>query len=99
MQRQKKKLKKLPTLLLMAFSSCSTLPPRPEATVCLINALGQYRKCYDMSSDYDSQGKLLPSAIPSYKSTTTIEELDKFWVLDVDSFANLKAYLNQLRSR
>lgn len=97
MRKPKKKLTLLPMTLLMA-SSCATLPERPDTYLCVINALGNNRKCYNMKEDFDVEGNLLDTAVPFYQHTTSIDDLDKQIVIDQESFTNLKIYLKELRT-
>lgn len=86
-------------IMLWILSSCSTLPPRPNSYICVVNARGAHAKCFHMQRDYDEVGNLLESAVPFYMDITKIEDIDKFIIFDAESFGNLKAYVNQLKQK
>lgn len=100
MHRLKKKSKRHLIQLLMAFSfaimGCSTIE-RPNTDVCLVNAPGATRKCYNLSTDYNDDGTLKPNAHAVYKPTVNISDINKNTCIDPDGLANLKAYIQKLR--
>lgn len=92
--------------LLTAFSllvGCAGIE-RPNTDVCIINAPNRNRRCQNMNTDYDDNGKLNPAAKPIYRSNASIQDLNKFLCIDsptgtTDGQAALKAYLTKLRNR
>lgn len=94
---------KLLTVLLLAFetSACAfgnKLPARPDSDACVVNAEEGRQKCFNMKTDFDDNGNLLPTAKPFYKPALTVKDVDKATCFDVEkSLPNLKVYLNELR--
>lgn len=78
------------------LTSCATVP-RPDTDLCVVNAEGPYQMCFNMKSDYKSDGKLKPDAKPKYKPALTVMDLNKNICTDPDGFANLRAYITKLR--
>lgn len=86
-------------VLLTVFSlfGCASFK-RPDTDLCIVNAQNQNRKCYNMATDYDNEGNLLPTAKAHYKDNKEISDLDKALVVDSEQgIANLKKYLKDLR--
>ena len=86
---------------LVAFSGCATIKP-PETELCIVNSGAAKRKCYNLAHDYDKSGNLKPTAKPVYKPNSSIDDLNKFLVVDSptgteDGQARLKAYIKLLR--
>jgi hypothetical protein len=98
MQRLKRKWTPL-FLLLWTTSSCSSLPPRPDADVCVLDSTAKKLSCFNMKDDYNSRGELLPSATLETENIEDLSDLDRFVVFDALSYASLKAYLQMLRSQ
>lgn len=91
--------------LLMAFnillSGCSTIK-KPNTDLCIVNAPAKHRKCYNLKTDYDDNGKLKPGAAPVYRSNVTVDDLNKATLIDSptgfeDGLADLKSYIKKLR--
>lgn len=63
---------RLLTVLLVAYSvlgasSCATSQvPRPDTNICDINVKAMHLKCYNLKTDYDQSGTLLPTAKAHY---------------------------------
>lgn len=86
------------TLILTAFSvfiGCSI--PRPDTELCVVNAPMNQMKCYNVRDDYDDKGFLLPNATPLYRPAFTVDDLNKYTVMDIASWANMKAYIKKMR--
>lgn len=82
-------------------SSCATIQ-RPDTDMCIVNAPNKVRKCYNLSKDYTDDGALKPGAVPVYRAVVSIDDLNKFLVIDSptgteDGQARLKAYIKLLR--
>lgn len=87
---------RLITLLMISnFLACAI--PRPDTELCVVNAPGLTRKCFNLRDDYDDNGKLKPDASPLYLDTVTVQDLNKNVCTDPDGLANLKAYIKELR--
>lgn len=87
---------RLPILLLTAFSvGCGIA--KPNTNLCIVNARGETRKCYNLHDDYDDEGRLKAGAKPKYFETKTVMDLDKNACTDPDGLAELKAYIKKLR--
>ncbi len=100
MRRQETRLIRPQILLLTALElclvSCSTVP-RPDTDIGVVNAIDHHVKSYNLSTDYDDQGNLLPSAVPKYRPALTVDDLNKNICTDPQGWANLKAYIRELR--
>jgi len=93
-------------LLSTAFSvfgfivGCASVP-RPNADVCTANVLALHEKCFNLKTDYDDSGKLLPMAKPhftQYKDDAAmLAGLHKATVIHPDDWAMVKAWINELR--
>lgn len=75
---------------------------KPDAEVCIVNAPAFNRKCYNLKTDYDENGKLRREAVAKYKPNVHIKDLNKATVLDSetgfeDGLAEVKAYIKNLR--
>lgn len=70
---------------------------RPDTDLCVVNAPDRHQKCYNLKKDYNDDGKLNPSAKPTFKPAVTVEDLNKNICTDPDGFANLKTYVKELR--
>lgn len=79
-----------------AIFGCSQIP-RPDTTLCVVNAPAQQMKCYNLKTDYNDDGSLKPDAKPKYWPVVSIEDVNKHICTDPDSFGNLKAYIKLLR--
>jgi hypothetical protein len=84
-------------LLSIIFELGSCGIPRPDTDLCVVNVGGGHQKCYNLKKDYDDEGNRDPSAKPTYKPVTKIEDLDKLICTDADGFASLKAYINSVK--
>lgn len=73
--------------------------PRPNTDLCVVNAPAGHQKCYNMNRDYDSNGQLLPNAVPSFKPAVVVEHLNKNICIDPDGWANLKAYISVVKDK
>ena len=90
-------MRKLLLPLLMVCSGCNTVP-RPDTDICVINAENMQRECFNMARDYDSEGNILPSAVPTFIPVRVLADLDKgIWIDSSMSWPNLKVYINELR--
>lgn len=70
---------------------------RPDTNIYVVNAPAKHLKGYNMRSDYDANGVLLPNAVPIILPISTIDDVNKYNCTDPDGFANLKIYIEQLR--
>ncbi len=101
------RLIKPPILLLMALelmgvSSCAhSQVPRPDTPLCIINVPGLHEKCYNLKTDYDDNGQLLPGAkaiFIKYKDAADmLAGLNKKTSTTDDGLAHLKAYIKDVR--
>lgn len=80
----------------LEFSACSTVP-RPDTNVGVVNAGFHQVKGYNLSTDYDDNGNLNPSAKPFIHPANSVSDLDKNVCTDPQGWANLKAYIRMLR--
>ncbi len=88
-------------LLLLGASGCNSVT-RPDTNMCLNNVQLLETICYNLKNDYDSNGNLNPSAKPTvvqYASPSAmLMSLDKNIGTNPVGWANLKAYLRELRT-
>jgi hypothetical protein len=108
MQKPPMKSTKQLILLLIAFSlsGCAGIQ-KPNTDLCIVNAppgdtTTHKRKCYNMATDFDDNGVRLPAAKPVYRENPTVQDLNKFLVIDsptgtVDGQAALQAWVQKLR--
>lgn len=87
--------------MVFSLSGCATIRA-PDTDLCIVNAPAKKRKCYNLAMDYQSDGRLKPTAKPVYRPVEKIEDLNKFLVVDSptgteDGQARLKAYIRALR--
>lgn len=87
--------------LLTTSSGCAGMPTRPDSDACLINSQLLHEKCYNLLRDYNDAGGLLPGAKPHFHQfkdeAEMLAALNKKIDFDTDGWANLKAYVKQLR--
>ena len=98
MQKQGVKSMKLLILPLMIFSLSACSNPAPNSDQCVLNVPNMHLNCRNLSRDYDSEGRLLPSSTPTIKPITGIQDIDKHIVIDPNSFENIKIFTNQTRA-
>lgn len=89
-----------------SLSGCAAIRA-PNTDLCIVNAAADVqpapkRKCYNMAKDYDDQGRLKPGAVPVYRENRSVQDLNKFLVVDSptgteDGQAELKAWVQKLR--
>jgi hypothetical protein len=91
---------KLLIVLLITSSvvvSCANVE-RPDTDLCVVNAPAGHQKCYNLKRDYNNDGKRRKDAAPKFKPAKSIDDLNKSICTDADGFANLKAFVNELRA-
>ena len=93
------KLKKLLTTLLIASSISACSVPAPNTDICLTNVLNGNMKCYNLSRDYDADGRLKPNAQATYKPARAMSDMDKLFCTDANGFENLKIFSRQVRDQ
>lgn len=81
---------------LILLAACAGVP-RPDTDLCIANVPGKNRKCYNLLKDYDDNGNLVASAKPTYKSLSSLDDINKNATTDPKGLANLKAYIRKLR--
>ena len=89
-------------LTALEFSSCDwSMPPRPDTNLCVLNSQALHKYCYNMHDDYDDNGLLIPGHKPKitqYKDASEmLEAINKTVGTDPTGWANLKAYVKNLR--
>lgn len=82
---------------LLLLAACRSLPQRPDTDICVNNPQLEHKKCYNLRRDYDEEGQLKPGAVPSFKPLLSLADVEKDISTDPDGWANLKAYIRQLR--
>ena len=85
-----------------SLSGCAGIPA-PNTDLCIVNGPNVDRKCYNMATDYNSDGTLKATAVPVYRSNKTVMDLSKALVVDSptgfeDGLAHLKTWLKELRN-
>lgn len=82
--------------------------PKPHILVCIVNAPGKVRKCFQIDKDYNDDGSLKAGAVPVYRPVATVSDLNKAFTVDSvepsatgfeDALAGLKTYLKQIQNR
>lgn len=90
----------LTALFLVFLSGCDV--PRPDTTFCLNNVKSLEQICYNLKTDYDSNGELNKDAKPvivQYSSPQAmLLALDRSFETNSSGWANLKSYLRNLRA-
>jgi len=88
-------------IFLLLLAGCKNNVPRPNTNICLNNVPKLEQECYNLQADYDSDGNLKPDAHPLiivYPSAEAmLLALNKGFSTDPQGWANLKAYLRDLR--
>lgn len=70
--------------------------PRPVGHICGIDGQRAKLSCYDLIEDFDSNGKMKPSAKP-VKTAITLRDLHGGTYFDPDTTAELKIYIGRVR--
>lgn len=89
-------IKQLAILLTICSWLVGCSVPLPDADICVANLAAQHLTCYNLYSDYQPVGnklQLKPGATPHFKPFSAPSDVDKFTVLDPDSFGKVKAFL------
>ena len=87
----------LATLSIASLSACAGIP-KPQGLGCVAFAMKGYSLCYDLSSDFDAEGSLLPGAKPQ-RVPLSQESIDKHIHFSPDSYASLKAFALKHKAR
>lgn len=84
-------------LLVCSFLvSCGSIE-RPDANACWINAAGNYKRCYNLLTDYDKNGIRKPDATPKDIPLNGISSLNGALTFDSKSQKELKRFLDESR--
>lgn len=81
---------------LIVLASCASIE-RPNAELCIVNAPALHLKCYNLSEDYHSSGKLKNNATAKYLPAKTVEDLNKGVWMSNNDWAQVKGWIRQLR--
>jgi hypothetical protein len=71
---------------------------RPDTNLYVVNAAFHQARGYNLRADYDQDGNLLSTARAKVIPANQVQDLNKFICTDPDGFANLKAYVQQIRA-
>lgn len=85
------------SLLAILLAGCAVKPPK--GWVCSLNASGGYNLCFDLQRDFDAAGKVKKGVAGQRVPVKSLDEMHTRINIDVDSFANLKAYILKLKKR
>lgn len=101
MQRPRKSLIRALILPWMSFSllSCSSGVERPDAQLCVLNAVDHQLRCYNVKDDYTAAGKLRIDAKPVVREVLGLEDLHRMTCVDPDGLAEIKRYILELREK
>lgn len=80
-------------LPVMFLISCSV--PRPKGLACVADVDDSVNICYNMETDFDGDGNVLPTAKPTLNPLL----IDKHINFDPDSWASMKSYIRALKSK
>lgn len=100
MLRQRKNLIRLTLICLASLEGCAGIP-RPVGLICVAHSanppsiLVAYNHCFNLATDYDDNGYLLPNAKPIDIPLV----MDRHVNMDAPSFANFSAFIQKLRER
>ncbi|MES2355623.1 MAG: hypothetical protein V4568_14735 [Pseudomonadota bacterium] len=87
--------------IVLLLSGCNDVP-RPDTSFCIANVKLLRQECFNLLRDYDSNGMLKKDAKPEIRTylnaIVMLDALDKSANTDPDGWANLKAYLRNLRA-
>lgn len=89
--------------IICALNGCAILQrlldpsiERPNALLCVVNApIGSttpHKDCWNMKTDYDANGKKLPGVKPMVMPLNSLNDLNKTFSMDPDSWAAFIAY-------
>jgi hypothetical protein len=85
----------------LLLAGCNDVP-RPNSNICVLNVGALKKTCQNLLTDYDEDGNLKPDAKPSVTIYPTAEamllSLDKSIDTEAAGWANIKAYIRNLRS-
>ena len=81
-------------ILFWLLIGCASVP-RPQGQICVAHVPQNYNNCFDMQSDFDSNGDI----IPGHNGTNIPLDLDNHVNMDPMSFASLKAYIEKIKQR
>jgi hypothetical protein len=70
---------------------------RPDAYLCGINAKSMVLRCYNLKSDFDSQGNLKAQAKPLIQPIKDVMSLNAGIYDSAQDFTSIKTYVNQLK--
>lgn len=89
------------------FIGCAGGPARPNSYIWGVNAPAQRLEGYNIKTDFDDDGNLLPNAQAQFMSLTSIRQLNVAWVifpgnkpgdpLKDEGQAGIKRYIGELR--
>lgn len=74
--------------------SCGTIP-RPQGLICVAHVPEGYNNCFDMQSDFDSNGDIIAGHNGNHEPL----QLDNHVNLDPFAFASVKAYFQKIKDR
>lgn len=92
----------IPLLMALELLSGCVSVQRPDTNVCVLNVPALHEVCYNLLRDYDDNGKLLPGAKPEIRQyndgPSMLMAVNRAIKTDPDGWANLKAYIRELRA-
>jgi hypothetical protein len=89
-------MRHLSVFSLLALTACQNVE-RPNANACWVNASGGYKRCYNLLTDYDSNGIRLPNAKPKDVPISELKHLNGALTFDASSQRELKRFMDESR--
>lgn len=101
MQRLKKNLIKALILPWMNFSliSCSSGIQRPDAELCVINAVNHEMRCYSLRTGFTDAGTRRIDVEPRVVEILGIEDVHRMTCTNPDGLAEIKRYISELKEQ
>lgn len=91
---------RLAIFLVGSLLSVSCAVPAPKGWMCMFNAQGHYKYCYNLEKDFDPKtGDVKPGVHGQRVPVQSLDDLHAHIVMDVDSYAQLKAFILKQKAR
>jgi hypothetical protein len=87
------------TCLIASFLIAGCAVPPPKGFMCMLNAKSEYKLCFNMETDFEQNGDVKKGIKGERVPVHSLGDLHTYVVIDVDSYASLKAFLLKQKER